>query len=1086
MATLDEYSATPRPYFSLEKDDYVTQVIPSGSSPTGWTNLRGQPVDVKGGTIDGMPAEEVGRIQVGPATAQVGIPQSAVPTSSIFNNPLLKQLTSGLSSVTDKLYEEANKNPLQPGAMTTDQLLKAGYKLGTTTAYDSDIGYYEVPTWVDSKGNNIGLSPQQVAANDRAYEAQVRAAEETHGNFRYIGYGADPEGNNPIGYVKVPKASSAYRTPESISSNPVFQDVNAYSSGQLGRIVDAINSGEYKITDDKSQMVTPYGSYALRPLGNGLYDIPIGARSGSYNVAIGVNDKGEAQFDKKFLDAGAIRYQGGSSGSFLQNFVQDAGPLGNIALAVATGGASIPTQIAAQTAYNMVGGADFEDALTRGALNVGLSQGIQGLTGGASLGSTDPADYAGLQSGLGGGEFYNSLGAGADDIMTSIGGVGQMGGATTGGIGDFVTSTTLPKTDYSLSSGKEGLGLKASAPTTTVPDFSEFSEVGGVDYSIYEPGSGGGLGLKPGVAGNLASMGGGQGLTAPAFGQPGSIVSEGGINTGLLTAEGLGGNLGKELAAINTGVPTTNTGIAGLTAADDVAAQQAAANAIVPAGAGAGVADLAGTTAGAGMAGAAGAAGAGLTAAEMLKYAGLASLAAGLLGGGQSAGGGGGGGVDQTPVGARLSPDYKPYRYMPYAGGGIVALADGGRADTTNVSQPQGMTPLRPVPPPPQQPQRTFAGAKPNIKEFMDATGVDFATASDVLYGTVGSNIDTRNWKAIFSSQDPLTAARQATAAMYGGVKPGTYIDPITGKQSNQLIGTSGYYPLTTPGGRDVNFGVGLNTDLGKNFITGLSTNPTIDAMRAAAGIQQAPIPIQSQPLIAPQAQQQVAQTIAVQAPRFGAAAPSSSAYTPVNIPVVNTQIDPGITRSLSSLSNQDLQRIISAMGIQQPMSQMQQVRQAPQIQPMQQMNRVPLAYGANAFQQFVPQAPTQRTVNIPPSAGIGALGAARYKTLAGGGMADGGYNLGGYSDGGRLLRGPGDGVSDDIPASIGGKQPARLADGEFVIPARIVSEIGNGSTDAGARKLYQMMDRVQSARRKTMGKKQFAKDTKADKYFPA
>lgn len=95
-------------------------------------------------------------------------------------------------------------------------------------------------------------------------------------------------------------------------------------------------------------------------------------------------------------------------------------------------------------------------------------------------------------------------------------------------------------------------------------------------------------------------------------------------------------------------------------------------------------------------------------------------------------------------------------------------------------------------------------------------------------------------------------------------------------------------------------------------------------------------------------------------------------------------------------------------------------------------------------------------------------------------------YNLGGYSDGGRLLRGPGDGVSDSIPATIGNKQPARLADGEFVIPARIVSEIGNGSTEAGARKLYAMMDRVQRARAKTTGKGRVAKDTKADKYLPA
>jgi hypothetical protein len=95
-------------------------------------------------------------------------------------------------------------------------------------------------------------------------------------------------------------------------------------------------------------------------------------------------------------------------------------------------------------------------------------------------------------------------------------------------------------------------------------------------------------------------------------------------------------------------------------------------------------------------------------------------------------------------------------------------------------------------------------------------------------------------------------------------------------------------------------------------------------------------------------------------------------------------------------------------------------------------------------------------------------------------------YGLGGYSDGGRLLRGPGDGVSDDIPATIAGKQPARLADGEFVIPARIVSEIGNGSTDAGAKRLYAMMDRIQDGRKKTIGKKNIAKDTKAKKHLLA
>jgi hypothetical protein len=104
-------------------------------------------------------------------------------------------------------------------------------------------------------------------------------------------------------------------------------------------------------------------------------------------------------------------------------------------------------------------------------------------------------------------------------------------------------------------------------------------------------------------------------------------------------------------------------------------------------------------------------------------------------------------------------------------------------------------------------------------------------------------------------------------------------------------------------------------------------------------------------------------------------------------------------------------------------------------------------------------------------------------------GMAMGGdvqYNLGSYSDGGRLLKGPGDGVSDDIPAMIGKKQPARLADGEFVIPARIVSELGNGSTDAGAKRLYAMMDRVQAKRQKSAKKGKFAINTKAEKELPA
>lgn len=85
--------------------------------------------------------------------------------------------------------------------------------------------------------------------------------------------------------------------------------------------------------------------------------------------------------------------------------------------------------------------------------------------------------------------------------------------------------------------------------------------------------------------------------------------------------------------------------------------------------------------------------------------------------------------------------------------------------------------------------------------------------------------------------------------------------------------------------------------------------------------------------------------------------------------------------------------------------------------------------------------------------------------------MAEGGISaLGHYSDGGQLLRGAGDGVSDSIPASIEGKRPARLADGEFVVPARAVSELGNGSTEAGSKQLYAMLDRIAKKRKSGKG----------------
>jgi hypothetical protein len=127
---------------------------------------------------------------------------------------------------------------------------------------------------------------------------------------------------------------------------------------------------------------------------------------------------------------------------------------------------------------------------------------------------------------------------------------------------------------------------------------------------------------------------------------------------------------------------------------------------------------------------------------------------------------------------------------------------------------------------------------------------------------------------------------------------------------------------------------------------------------------------------------------------------------------------------------------------------------------------------------------------------GVGARPAWRQPTpmiggqfldTSGGGMAKGGLaSLNAFNQGGmaqsRFLQGPGDGTSDSIPANIGGTQPARLADGEFVVDARTVSELGNGSSKAGAKKLYAMMDRVHNARKKAKR----GQNSNAERHLPA
>jgi len=122
---------------------------------------------------------------------------------------------------------------------------------------------------------------------------------------------------------------------------------------------------------------------------------------------------------------------------------------------------------------------------------------------------------------------------------------------------------------------------------------------------------------------------------------------------------------------------------------------------------------------------------------------------------------------------------------------------------------------------------------------------------------------------------------------------------------------------------------------------------------------------------------------------------------------------------------------------------------------------------GLGSLAPAQPSFPTAATFAPAP-----AMGPTDYSQSSTPYMAKGGY-----------LNGSGDGMSDSIPATIEGKQPARLADGEFVVPADVVSHIGNGSSKAGSKRLYAMLDKVRKAR---TGHTKQGKQINPSKYMPA
>ena len=313
--------------------------------------------------------------------------------------------------------------------------------------------------------------------------------------------------------------------------------------------------------------------------------------------------------------------------------------------------------------------------------------------------------------------------------------------------------------------------------------------------------------------------------------------------------------------------------------------------------------------------------------------------------------------------------------------------------------------------------------------------------------------------------------------------------NPYQGPGQNPIQG-QGYGPMTSDGsyasgGRVRHYGSGgplTPTDVG---LTPPTPAPASQSNFNVPPSNFTPSAANSQGIASQPNQSQLAQyyqSLMSAPPAQQAAQPSFPPQQPANPNAIQkTNPAPSSNPTSNTFSNymNNLNQYLTPQGSTAPASK----PAAPSAGPAASSSGTGLVY--NPSTGTYTQAPA--VVTTPPRATPPANGAGGF-TFQGGYASGGLTSLGNYSDGGQLLRGPGDGTSDGIPAMIAGNTPqkAALSSGEFVIPARHVSELGNGSTEAGSKKLYAMLDRIQAGRRKSIGKSKGSIDSGMDKELPA